>query len=99
MKINVQTLGGRFTLDVEPTDTIDIVKQKFFEAEQGAPHDKATLIFCGNALRDGDRTLAQLNIQRESTLHLLLFRGARAAASSQKTTDTASNDETTSIQT
>ena len=71
MKVYIKSMTGKnFWLDVRPSSTIGEVKCLIWDKE-GIPACQQRLVFNSEQLED-DRTLSEYQIQKESTLHLLL---------------------------
>jgi ubiquitin len=77
MQVFIKTLTGKnITLEVNPEDTIERLKQKIQERE-GIPPAEQRLIFSGKQL-DDNKTIQNYNIQKDNTIHLVLrLRGGK----------------------
>ena len=73
MQIFIKALTGKtFTLDVESSDKIEDVKTKIAKKEGLPNHNKRFILIFGGKTLEDDRTLADYNVQKDSTIHLLM---------------------------
>ena len=68
VEITIATGHEKITLEVEPTDRIEDIKEMIFD-KKGIPVAQQTLIFAGKQLEDGN-TLQDYSIQKDSTIYL-----------------------------
>jgi len=96
MQIFVKACGKTITCDVEGSDTIDHVRG-LIQDQLGCPEgsikwlhtqdqEGVCLTFAGKYLDDGHKILADFNIQKESTLHMLLYPPLRGGGYTHEST-------------
>lgn len=89
MQIFVKTLTGKhITLEVEPGDYISTVKAQI-QKKEGIPSDQQQLTYQGKLLENDNETLADHNVQKDSTLHLTLRLSPGTAENSTDVSDEA----------
>lgn len=71
MQVFVKTFSGKtLTMEVEPDESIESVKNKLQDKE-GIPPNQQRILFGGKQL-DARKTISDYDIENESTMHLVL---------------------------
>lgn len=71
MNIRIRNIIDEIVLEVDPSDTIEQVKQKIKEKRFDVPLDQIRLLYGGKLLKD-DKTLLECDINGEEILDLIL---------------------------
>ena len=79
MQIFIKALTGKtFTLETQPSDKVEGIKTKIAKKEGIPNHSKRIILIFGGKNLEDDRTFADYNVQKDSTLHLVLrLRGGK----------------------
>lgn len=81
MRLFVKTPTGiTAVIEINPCDTIRTLKSKLYREDYDGLPMHQRLMFAGRILNDDHLTLEELNIQKESTLHLIVGSRGRVAA-------------------
>jgi ubiquitin len=71
LQVFVKTVTGKtMTVDVQPTDTVDTVRQAI-QTKEGIPSNHQRLIFNGRQLKQ-EETIAESGLQNHSQVHMVL---------------------------
>lgn len=73
MRVFIKFLTGRcLTLEVQPSDSIDSVKQQIKERSGFLKADDRMILICAGAILEGGQTVSQFRINHDSTVHCIV---------------------------